>query len=1373
MLEGGFSGSNSNNLSMLVGNCPVVDVTMGGVEVKCLLDTGSMVTTITESCFNAHFANVPQGSLRDCGWLGLKAANGLDIPYIGYLELDITILGKCMPRRGILVVHDAPDPHMKSQKAVIPGVLGMNVITGFYHELFEQHGSNLFDTLPVQAAAPGWRRALRHCQMAQAVANPSEAHKVRVQGKAPICVKAGTLTLVPVTCPQIPSQKQVEFLVEPLEFGEGVLPDGLLISPALVLAERGLAYIPVTNVHNSDVLLIPRRVIATVQVTELVLRSDPQIEVIADDISHECTAYVSSQTTGSSFDLDLDNISMNGLSHMEQTQAKALLAKYSSLFAKNETDVGCTNLITHEIPLLDEVPVRQPYRRIPPSQYEMVKTHIKQLLDSQIIRESSSPYSSPIVLVQKKDGGIRMCVDYRQLNSKTRKDAYPLPRIEETLDALTGAQWFSTIDLASGYSQVKMAERDKSKTAFCTPFGLFEFNRMPFGLCNAPSTFQRLMERMFGDCRYQSVLLYLDDVIVFSNSVGQHLERLEEVFSRLQHQGLKIKLSKCQFFQKQVKYLGHVVSPEGVATDPDKVAAVRDWKPPTNLAELRSFLGFSSYYRRFIADFAKMAAPLHRVVAQLSSPGKKGKTPKTPLALAWTPECEASFHLLRKALISTPVLAYADFQKPFVLEIDASHWGLGAVLSQEQGGKLRPVAFASRGLRPTEKNMENYSSFKLEFLALKWAVTEKFREHLLGASCTVFTDNNPLCHLNTAKLGALEQRWYSQLAPFNLNMKYRPGSRNGNADALSRQYSEPSVSEEIASGDEEQEEKCLGFQCEISALPGYSQTDLSKLQGLDPVIAPFLSYWRSKQPPGHLEREALGKETRELVRQWGRLVEEDSVLYRKIYAPDGGKETLQLLLPQCLRQNIFSNLHDQHGHPGVERTLQLVRTRCYWPNMSKDVEKWCHNCERCVLAKAVQPKVKPFMGSLQASRPREVIAIDFTVLEPASDGRENVLVITDVFSKFTRAVPTKDQRASTVAKALVEHWFQYFGLPCRLHSDQGRNFESNLIKQLCKIYNIQKSRTTPYHPQGNGQCERFNRSLHDLLRTLPPDQKRRWPRHLAQLTFAYNTTVHQSTGMTPFYLMNGSQPRLPVDFLMGRGQDDVELDTFEEWVQEHCESLEAAYASVRQRLASRTRQRDQRYLAQVNDPGLEEGDLVYTRNHAVRGRNKIQDAWDSTLYQVVRKPQEQGVVYSIAPVGQEGPVRQVHRTELRRAPASKPQEEESEQNVELPWNQEDVEDEESEGELMPTGVLVYERQRENDWGDSEGVSSAIEPGPLSLEQQPGDILGDDSDSAPEPSSDESSSEQGPRRSKRTTAGQHHNPFRLPQPIEARSLVGPK
>lgn len=1325
--------SDPATMATLVSKCPVVEVKMGEIMVPALLDTGSMVTTITESFFNKNFGHLSDAQLKECAWLDLRAGNGLELPYLGYLELDVTILGKCMPRRGVLVVKDPADPHMRHKKLQTPGVLGMNVIKGFYYELFVHVGPSLFDD-PSIAEAPEWRRALRHCQAEETVVNSPEPFKVKVKGKTPLCVAAGTLTMVPVTCPKVPSQCHMEFLVESLQPAEGVLPEGLLVSTAVVTSERGELRVPVLNVGYSDVWLTPRRVIATVTTATVLSDLSACNELHEGVCSNECMASTSSlgskDKSGNEWDIPL----FDGLEESEQQQAVTLLKKYQSIFAKDEADLGCTDLIQHEIPLVDDTPVRQPYRRLLPSQYDMVRTHIKQLLDSQVVRESSSPYASPVVLVQKKDGSIRLCVDYRRLNAKTRKDAFPLPRIEESLDGLVGAKWFSTLDLASGYNQVEVAEKDRAKTAFCTPFGLFEFNRMPFGLCNAPSTFQRLMERMFGDCRYQSVLLYLDDVIVFSSSIQQHLLRLEEVFSRLQKQGLKVKLSKCNFFQRQVKYLGHIVSAEGVATDPDKVAAVREWKTPTNLAELRSFLGFASYYRRFIAGFAKMASPLHQVVAQLGSGCRKGKTPRRPLATAWTTECEEKFSQLKEALVSAPILAYADFQKPFVLEIDASHAGLGAVLSQEHDGKLRPIAYASRALKPSEKNMQNYSSMKLEFLALKWAVSEKFREYLLGGVCTVYTDNNPLSHLDTAKLGAVEQRWAAQLAPFNLTIKYRPGSRNRNADALSRQYVEVrSVGGSMEESDTE--EGVFSVQSDVCVFPGCPKEDLAKLQDQDPVIGPFLACWRRGRPLDAKERETFSQDTKELARQWGRLREKENLLYRVMDSPEGGREIYQLVLPQCLHKDVLTQLHDNHGHQGVERTLLLVRTRCYWPYMHRDVEKWCRQCGRCVLAKAVQPKIKPFMGSLLASRPHEILAIDFTVLEPASNGRENILVLTDVFSKYTQAIPTKDQRASTVADALVKHWFYLFGPPDRIHSDQGRNFESNLIHQLCKVYKVRKSRTTPYHPQGNGQCERFNRTLHDLLRTLPPDQKRYWPRHLPQVTYAYNTTIHQSTGMSPYFLMFGREPRLPIDFLLGAGEDESDGQG-EDWVQEHQGLLEDSYRHVRERLLMRREYRDQRHQDQVRDPPLSEGDIVYVRNRGVKGRNKIQDVWNSTPYRVIQCPPEHGVVYSITPAAQGGPVRNLHRTELRGAPAGGVR-----GGLDLIEEQVDIRDGVQSDFNLP-------RVRALESGEEELVSE----GGLA--------------SGGEEVIDRVESPVVVRRSTRVTAGKHTNLFRLPRSVSS-------
>lgn len=344
---------------------------------------------------------------------------------------------------------------------------------------------------------------------------------------------------------------------------------------------------------------------------------------------------------------------------------------------------------------------------------------------------------------------------------------------------------------------------------------------------------------MFGDQQCQSLLLYLDDIIVFSSSVLQHLQQLEVVLSRLQREGLKVKLAKCAFFQQEVRYLGHIISSQGVSTDPAKIEAVAKWQRPCHVQELHSFLGFASYYRWFVEGFAKLAGPLHKLVAELAGTRSKRGSGRD-LSSAWTPQCEQSFETLKAKLVSAPVLAYADFSRPFILEIDASHSGPGAVLSQEADNGVRPVPFASRGLRPTERNMDNYSSMKLEFLALKWAMGEKFREYLLGHKCVVFT-NNPLSYLNSAKLGATEQRWVAQLAVFDFDIRYRSGRVNRNTDALSRQY----LAEHVLPGTSVPllfpptsgtDPVVPAVQSMVSVFRGHSPLDLRSLQEADALL---------------------------------------------------------------------------------------------------------------------------------------------------------------------------------------------------------------------------------------------------------------------------------------------------------------------------------------------------------------------------------------------------------------------------------------------------------------------------------------------------------------------------------------------------------
>ena len=490
--------------------------------------------------------------------------------------------------------------------------------------------------------------------------------------------------------------------------------------------------------------------------------------------------------------------------------------------------------------------------------------------------------------------------------------------LDESLDSLNVAQWFTTLDLASGFNQVAVEEEDKPKTAFTTLFGLFEYNRMPFGLCGAPATFQRLMQSCLHDQIYQLLLVYLDDVIVFSKTFDEHLERLEKVLTRLAQQGLKIKREKCSFLRKEVSYLGYVVSSDGVSTDPDKISVVKNWPVPKTVKELRSFLGFANYYRRFVKDLSKVADPLHELQNRCLHELKLKKHLLVPFPKRWKIVHQQDFDRLKHLLTIAPVLGYADFSQPFILETDASHQGLGAVLSQELQGKRRVIAYASRRLRPTERNMDNYSSMKLEMLALKWAVTDKFRSYLLGSNFTVYTDNNPLKYLQTARLGAVEQRWTSQLASFKFDIVYRSGKSNANADALSRLphhdcpdklSSVVEVTNTLAHSSNTTAfpshlatatlEKSADITLEgpqqanvannaintehnvpksgTKSFPSYSKSELMQMQQSDPTISSFLKFWTVGRKPDPKEKKDLTIGTRVLLQQWKRLKLKDGV----------------------------------------------------------------------------------------------------------------------------------------------------------------------------------------------------------------------------------------------------------------------------------------------------------------------------------------------------------------------------------------------------------------------------------------------------------------------------------------------------------------
>ena len=475
------------------------------------------------------------------------------------------------------------------------------------------------------------------------------------------------------------------------------------------------------------------------------------------------------------------------LTEEERKKAQRMLWQERESFSVDENDIGCAEELTMDITTKDNIPVQRAYNSIPRPLIGEVKSHVEDLLNRGWVTRSKSAWSSPVVIVRKKNGEIRLCCDFRKLNRKSVPDKHPLPRVQNTLDSLGGSCWFSVLDQSRAYYQGFISEKDRHKTAFVSPWGLYEWVRIPFGLMNAPAKFQRYMEETMAEYRDKFALPYLDDIIVYSKSFDEHLQHLTLVLRRLREKGLKLKLSKCEFFKQSVKFLGRIVSKDGYRMDDENIRAAKELMNfvPKSISDVRHLLGLIGYHRRHVQDFSRRVKPITNLLVSKDGVKDVGSNGGGKAVVEWSKECEISLKGLIEDITSAPILSFPDFTEDFILHTDASSLGLGCILYQKQEGKMKVIAYASRALNTAE---QKYHATKLEFLALKWGITEAFKDYLgYSNHFMVYTDNNPLVYLmETHKLNAYGERWLSELAEFNFTIKYRPGVVNTDADCLSR-----------------------------------------------------------------------------------------------------------------------------------------------------------------------------------------------------------------------------------------------------------------------------------------------------------------------------------------------------------------------------------------------------------------------------------------------------------------------------------------------------------------------------------------------------------------------------------------------------------
>ena len=1305
--------TNPDPWARIVGSRNTAAIYMNGVATTTLFDTGAEIQLVSKQfCEDKEWEIQPIEKFTEC-----STVNGEIFGYEGFVEVNVQIPGRDFSEDHLFLVTS----ELSHQKE-IPVVLGtyfIEILSKYLHGI----DKNEFDSLDytVKQAYLSWVEATRirekyGCEpplgfvkttkpvLIQA-GTSREIHgltKIKHGGYAVNCISElaidqqlpNRLKFIPGYSPLSPGSCRVSAVVENNTDKDITIPArfticqlGLanripkLIYPGddcdndhdpeeIVDTDEGLTYKQFEQYKTvSDQLLTESEIKSERTQPKVVIEDigpDMEEDIKPQNLNSENTENTSIEDDGSWI---LNLIDLSGLENWPeklQHEAKEMLKRNAKVFSKDDMDMGRTNLVKHHIKLTDPVPFKEAYRRIPPQMYDEVKTHLQEMLDLGAIRPSNSPCTSAIVLVRKKDGRLRFCIDLRKLNNRTVKDAYSLPRIESILDSLGGAQIFSTLDLKAGYWQVEMAEECKAYTAFtCGPLGFYECDTMPFGATNAPATFQRLMHDCLEELNMNWCIVYLDDIIIFSDTKEEHLKRLEAVFQKLCAAGLKLKPSKCFFFREEIEYLGHVVSGKDISTNPKKIEAVSKWPTPKTVYDVRSFLGFVGYYRRFIKNFSRITKPIREVITGLENQSKR--TAKQTY-IEWSDAADAAFEHLKAMCVSTPILAYPDYQLPFTLHTDSSTDGLGAVLYQKQDGKLRVIAYASRSVSKAESN---YPAHKLEFLALKWAVYEKFHEYLYGSkSFEVFTDNNPLTYvLTSAKLDACGQRWVAKLANYNFSIRYRCGVSNTEADALSRIKWPEALSDNvdidngcmdthvinaILTGAVTKSSLIESVSCSAKVIPTELDKDTSKLssinwakeQRLDPNLGVIIRLIESGQLT---KRKLQGKDSSEIksfLRNKKSLKLVEDVLYRKSYSDNStSKKTLwQLVVPKLFRERALLGCHDDVGHQGILRTLSLLRERFYWPGMQEEATQHVLKCSRC-LRRKTPPQVAPLQPIL-VTQPLELVHMDYLSLEPSKGNIENVLVITDHFTRYALAYPSKTQTAQATARILWDNFICHYGFPEKFISDQGRNFESDLIKELCKIAGVKKVHTTPYHPQGNGQCERFNSTLCNMLGTLSEEEKSDWKSHLGCMTHAYNCTKHASTTYSPYYLMFGRHPRLPIDVEFGLNKPNCSDNSSKSrYIQKLRRRLNYAFQKASKYSDQQASKYKHSYDKSVKGPQLHENDLVLVKIVSHKGRHKLQDRWESEEYVVIEQPIAGTPVYKVKPVNGDN-VRTLHRNLL-------------------------------------------------------------------------------------------------------------------------------
>ena len=886
-----------------------------------------------------------------------------------------------------------------------------------------------------------------------------------------------------------------------------------------------------------------------------------------------------------------------------------LLKRNADVFAATDTDFGMTNTVKMTIDTGNHRPIKQKPYRTPLTKMQTVNEAVDKMLKADIIEESSGSWAFPIVIVDKKDGSKRFCVDYRALNAITKPIAYPLPSIDSLLALLGKAVWFTSLDCLSGYHQIAMDPRDKEKTAFTCHRGLYQFKVMPFGLCNAPAVFSELMSKVLRGCEAYC-MHYIDDILIFSDTLNQHLQHLQMVLNRIREHGLKLKLKKCSFLQKETSFLGFRVSGRGVQAEECKVKAIRSLSPPTSVREVRSFIGMCSFYRRFIPNFSGLAKPLIDLT-------------KKHARFRWESQHQEAFQFIKDSLTVVPLLVYPDPNKPYVLYTDASDKCIGSCLVQEgDDGEEKPIYFLSHKLSDSQVR---WSTIEKEAFAIFYSL-QKLHFYLCNARFTIKTDHMPLIYLlKSPSTNRKIQTWALHISAYDCSIEHIKGEKNVIADLLSRMPSEHNTLNKGCDKNDTQNSVNTQGESEVDVPDATYRVEVlnstqfeprnyaayeAKVEVDDLKDLPELDMKEEQEKDPEM-KTILEKLANADAKNDPKLMMHEGVLYY-LSNPDDDP-TLRLYVPSHLKTLLIKQYHDENGHFGVDKTYQSLRRKYYWPNMFKELYDYISKCILCN-ERNLKKSRPPLKTTEVPPYPWAKVNLDLSGPFPLSlSGNKYIASFIDNLTGYPEAFAIPDKSAETMVSLLLNDVIPRIGCPLVLVTDNGTENVNKVMQETLKELKIHHVKTSVYHPQSNARVERYHRTLNAVLGKFLEGQKSNiWDLFLPQALAAIRFNSHETTGQSPFFLMYGRDVVLPIDRILQPRRKYYGDQTHQILLQAQHEAFARVHNRVKKEKARQKRYAD-RHAKEVC---LKVGDPVYVKNHT--RQNQFEPLW-RPYYRVIEQ----------------------------------------------------------------------------------------------------------------------------------------------------------